>query len=924
MKSKLVSSLGGYLNVRYEKDKNILDYIESLQHISSQQIESAKNLIDINIKKDESEIITVLIPFGATDDETYETLDITSVNEGKNYIENSDAIKKYGRIYGIVKFDNVTVASNLLKKAQSYLLEKSSSKITISLSAIDLHMVDSSIEKFKLGDWIKVIIPTHGIDDFFLLSKIDYDLDNPQNSKITLGTVEVGLTDNTTTTIETISDDINKVLSNLTAINIKVTGKLDVNVFEALKADVDDLTADHVVINEKLISQEAEIEDLSVNKLDAKEAYLTYATIENLNATNAEIDYLESDYGTFKKATVEDLSAKEAKIKDLDVKKLDAETADIKYANIDFSNIGKAAMEYFYAQSGLIKDVVIGEATITGEIVGVTISGDIIKGNTIIAEKLVIKGSDGLYYKLNTDGITTENEQTDYNSLNGQVIKAKSITATKISVNDLVAFDATIGGFIITGSSIYSGVKESIHNTTKGIYLDSDGQMALGDINNYLKYYKDNQGNYILDISATSIKIGSQNIETELNKINNSINLSLQLNYVNTQTYEESLDKYYPDYITQPLKITAITKDILKQEVINATYVFKRKGQNDHDYVDLIAGETVVNNVLTISHNLHESVEYKAYASVTVDDYTFTDEECMTINFNTLSDTSIDGNIVQIEATADKFVEENGNYNPGNIVLTPKLFNCNFDLWSYSIDLGMNYENIIPIETVEDNDQQNTTNVVGIYFNNETNELQISNYAECFNLTNVVVFKLKADIEDATNTIVITKDSDIASQVNDLITEMNELKSEHTKVSQELDGLKGSITTSVESMETKYNGSITEINQQLSTIIQTSSSIEEQFKVLKETVEGNEGNLETLTTYIRKTAKGIEVGELEASVKTLMATSYFAILFNDEEVMKLEQNLLTIDRIKAHSSFELGHALFSVKDYGFDITWGGE
>ena len=107
-------------------------------------------------------------------------------------------------------------------------------------------------------------------------------------------------------------------------------------------------------------------------------------------------------------------------------------------------------------------------------------------------------------------------------------------------------------------------------------------------------------------------------------------------------------------------------------------------------------------------------------------------------------------------------------------------------------------------------------------------------------------------------------------------------------------------------------------------VIQTSESIEEQYQTLKEIIDENDSDLQTITTYIRKTAKGIEVGELEANVKTLMAPSYFAILFNDEEVMKLEQNLLTIERIKALSVFQLGDAIFTTKANGFDITWGGQ
>ena len=126
--------------------------------------------------------------------------------------------------------------------------------------------------------------------------------------------------------------------------------------------------------------------------------------------------------------------------------KLDVTDADIKYAQIDFANIGKAALEQFFAKSGLIEDVVVGDQKVTGTLVGVTILGDSIKGGTVIADKLVIKGEDGLYYKLNTDGNTVEKEQTDYNSLDGGVIRAKSITATKIAVDDLVAFGATIGG----------------------------------------------------------------------------------------------------------------------------------------------------------------------------------------------------------------------------------------------------------------------------------------------------------------------------------------------------------------------------------------------------------------------------------------------------------------------------------------------
>ena len=305
-------------------------------------------------------------------------------------------------------------------------------------------------------------------------------------------------------------------IDELVSENVVIRGTLTAN-----EADISDLKADNVTINETLVANQADIESLQTTKLDAEIADITYATIDDLDATNADIHNLGADFGDFKVLTAENFSALDATIKELDAQKLSATEADIKYANIDFSNIGKAAMENLYANSGLIRDVIIDNGTITGHLVGVTISGDLIEGNTIIAEKLVIKGDDGLYYKLNTDGVTTEAEQTDYNSLNGSVIKAKSITATKVSVEDLVAFDATIGGFKITDSAIYSGVKETADNSTRGIYLDKTGQIAIGDSTNYLKYYKDQNGVYKLEISAGSIKLSSSNktVETALSEM---------------------------------------------------------------------------------------------------------------------------------------------------------------------------------------------------------------------------------------------------------------------------------------------------------------------------------------------------------------------------------------------------------------------
>lgn len=271
-------------------------------------------------------------------------------------------------------------------------------------------------------------------------------------------------------------------------------------------------------------------DEADIRYLTADSANLKYASIDSLNALQGNFNILNS-----KAVTTDTISAEVAKLGYVETSKLEASVAelgyiksgvaDLKYANIDLSNITMATIGHFFSTSGIIKDVVVGDQTITGELVGVTIKGDLIEANTIVADKLVIKGDDGLYYKLNTDGVTTEAEQTDYNSLNGSVIRAQSVTADKISVTDLVAFDATIAGFHITDASLYSGAKDSVTNAARGVYLGSDSQVSFGDGTNFIKYYKDTDGNYKLAISAESLTFTTgENIYEELSKIDTTAN----------------------------------------------------------------------------------------------------------------------------------------------------------------------------------------------------------------------------------------------------------------------------------------------------------------------------------------------------------------------------------------------------------------
>lgn len=341
-------------------------------------------------------------------------------------------------------------------------------------------------------------------------------------------------------------DKIKDLSTQVSEFGTVVAGKVSTEQLQAVEGRVTDLEVDNEIVKGTLKANEGRFKSIEVdnekingtltanegrftaiesNMLTAKTADLKYATIKDLEATDATIYNLSADYGDFKQATVDDLKARKAEIDDLSTKKLNATDAELKYANIDFSNIGVAAIKQFYATSGIIKDLVIGDQTVTGEIVGVTIKGDLIEGNTIVADKLVMKGDDGLFYKLNMSAANGVNaEQTSYNSINGSIITAKTVTATQISVKDLVAFDATIAGFHIKDAAIYSTGKESATSTVRGIYLGKDGQLGFGDGNNYIKFYVDTDGKYKLGISAESLTFATgQSVKDAIDEVDSKV-----------------------------------------------------------------------------------------------------------------------------------------------------------------------------------------------------------------------------------------------------------------------------------------------------------------------------------------------------------------------------------------------------------------
>lgn len=387
-----------------------------------------------------------------------------------------------------------------------------SSGTHVRLDGTELLTPVETTAEISNGERVAVLLRNH-------TAMVMGNVSNPSASTRTVSEIRADVDDNgnkieaMNNTVTAIDNQVTAQGNNITLINNTIVSQGNTIVAQGNKIEVINNTIDAYgsqisTMNDTIVSQGNSIE-LMDNTITAQgnDIKIYNSSFQITDGVVTGIKGIDTDW-----ITVGSLEAGFADIENLKADKLSVTDANIKYANIEFTNIGKAAMENFYAKSGLIKNVVVGDQTITGELVGVTIRGDLIEGNTIVADKLVVKGANGLYYKLNTDGVTTEAEQTDYNSLSGTIIRAKSVTAEKIAVEDLVAFGATIGGFNITENSIYSGVKETVDNGTRGIYLDNTGQIGFGDNINYLKFYKDQNGNYKLAISAESMVLSSSSV----------------------------------------------------------------------------------------------------------------------------------------------------------------------------------------------------------------------------------------------------------------------------------------------------------------------------------------------------------------------------------------------------------------------------
>lgn len=195
LKEKLLDKLGGELQIRKVDGVRYIDYLKKVGSAKKTKIELSRNLSSISRDVDATEIITRLTPLGTrikSEDETATDasearLTIESINSGKPYIDRPDLIAEFGIQGGSITHDDITTVQALKSTAQKFMDEQKVVLNQYKLSAYDLSIIGLDIDNFKTGNTHKVVNPIMGIDEDLRIIGTTIDINEVQETNITIG-----------------------------------------------------------------------------------------------------------------------------------------------------------------------------------------------------------------------------------------------------------------------------------------------------------------------------------------------------------------------------------------------------------------------------------------------------------------------------------------------------------------------------------------------------------------------------------------------------------------------------------------------------------------------------------------------------------------------------------------------------------------
>lgn len=187
---RLLGLYGGYLRTRTEGNVTYIDWLKDFEEESSQPIRFSVNMLDLKDKLDAKDVFTCLIPLGHSEigeDGTYtDPVNIKSVNNGLEYIQDDELVALYGKIWRSKTWGNTKDPAKLKAKGLEY-LKMGGELRTLTLKAIDMHFIDGSIDMLTIGKKVQIESDPHGISLNMVLAKMEPDPENPENTTYTFG-----------------------------------------------------------------------------------------------------------------------------------------------------------------------------------------------------------------------------------------------------------------------------------------------------------------------------------------------------------------------------------------------------------------------------------------------------------------------------------------------------------------------------------------------------------------------------------------------------------------------------------------------------------------------------------------------------------------------------------------------------------------
>ena len=199
LETKLLDSMGGFLVERWEDGVTYLDYLAEIRENNEQVAKYGENIVDIDrIKEIDSGFATAVIPLGkkqeSEDGKEAQYLTIKSINNGKDYVQNDDAVSKYGLILKTVEHEDVTLPENLLRKGKEDLTEAIKSAESITVTAADLSGTGVKVESFRFMKNVRCMSKRHGLNFRSPVVSLTRNLLDRSDYKITVGDTQKSYT----------------------------------------------------------------------------------------------------------------------------------------------------------------------------------------------------------------------------------------------------------------------------------------------------------------------------------------------------------------------------------------------------------------------------------------------------------------------------------------------------------------------------------------------------------------------------------------------------------------------------------------------------------------------------------------------------------------------------------------------------------